>query len=107
MDTTNPQIEANLDALATICCDAIKGESDAGLERTDALLKSLLMSGYNRIGDRPLQVDLETRVKEKCGTFLPLPHRVSNLTSLSSTLARKFADLARRESKAPIDEPMS
>ena len=105
METTNPQIEANLDALATICCDAINGESDAGLERTDALLKSLLMSGYNRIGDRPLQVDLETRVKEKCGAFLP--HRVSNLTSLSSTLAKKFADLARRESKTPIDEPMS
>jgi len=104
-DVTNPQIEANLDALATICRDSINGESDAGRERTDALLKSLLMSGYNRIGDQPLRIDLEARVKEKSDGSSP--RRVSEMLAMSGHLARKFADLARRESKTPVDNPQS
>jgi hypothetical protein len=104
METTNPQIDANLDALATICCNSINGELNAGLERADALLKSLLMSGYKRLGERPLQVDLETRVSEKCGQCLP--RGSGELTSLCTNLARRFANLASRESKTPSNEPL-
>jgi hypothetical protein len=101
-EITNPQVDACLDALATICCDTVNRESDAGLERTDALLKSLLMSGYGRAGSRPLQVDLDARLKQKCAGGSPF--KASEMSSMSGQLAMKFANLAQRESKTPVDE---
>jgi hypothetical protein len=101
MEQSNPQIEASLDALATICCAAIDGsENPAELERVDGLLKTLLMSGYARLDQRSLQVDLESRIKEKCTS---VSHRVGDLASLSARIASQFADLARQQSRTPDD----
>lgn len=105
MDEKNPEIEASFDALANICCDALNGNNDEGLERTDALLKSLLMSGYHRSKDRVFQVDLENRVNEKCRDRAI--HRGGELSSLSTILAKKFTELARWDSKTPEDESPS
>ncbi len=102
MEEMNPEIEASLEALAKICCDAMAGDSIAELERCDGLLKSLLMSGYDRAENRSLEVDLEKRVKDKCGETAS--HRGGELSSLTAELASKFADLARQQSRAPADQ---
>jgi hypothetical protein len=104
MEKSNPQIEASLEALATICCSAIGGnENGAGLERVDGLLKTLLMSGYARM-DRSLEVDLENRVKEQC--INSVLHRAGELSSLSAKLARQFSNLARQQSQTPNDNSL-
>ena len=101
MEEPNPEIEAVLDALAMLCCTAISGEAAAECERVDGLLKSLLMSGYNRTEKRFLEADLVKRVKAKCGE--KASHRGGMLSSLSGELASKFAALARQQSVAPTD----
>ncbi len=101
MNETNPEIEANLDAIATICCAAISGDANAELNRVDGLLKSLLMSGYSRSANRSFEVDLETLVKEKCGE--KVSHRGGELSALSAKFASQFAALARQQSKSPTD----
>jgi hypothetical protein len=104
METSNPQIEASLNALATICCDAISGgDNRAELERVDGLLKTLLMSGYARM-DRSLEVDLENRVKGQC--IKSVSHRGGELSSLSAKLARQFSNLARQQSQTPDDNTL-
>ncbi len=100
-EETNPEIEADLNELAKICCRSLAGESDAGMDRADNLLKSLLMSGYAGKKNRSFQVDLENRVKEQCRDCAM--HRGGALSSMSEKLAKKFADLARWESRTPSD----
>ncbi|WP_442509358.1 hypothetical protein SH528x_000927 [Novipirellula sp. SH528] len=58
-EETNPEIEADLNELAKICCRSLAGESDAGMDRAENLLKSLLMSGYAGKKNRSFQVDFE------------------------------------------------
>ncbi|TWU08408.1 hypothetical protein [Stieleria varia] len=102
MSNTNPEIEAHMDALASICCDVLTGaETDVG-ERPDQLLKSLLMSGYVWKKNGSFQSDLESRVKAKC--MDRAMHRGGALSSLSSKLSTKFSDLARRESLTPNND---
>ncbi len=101
MNEPNPEIHANLDALATICCAAISSDPTAEFERVDGLLRTLLMSGYTRIENRSLEVDLESRVKEMCGE--QASHRGGELSSLCAKFASQFADLARQQSRSPTE----
>ncbi len=102
---TNPQVEMQLDKLATICCEQIKGEQvEQPLDdRTiDMLLKSLLMSGYARQEGRALVVDIEARVKDKCREIVL--HRGGELSSITGKLQNKFDKLAQWESRQPTDD---
>ncbi|TWU22315.1 hypothetical protein Pla52o_33710 [Novipirellula galeiformis] len=101
MNETNPEIEASLDALATLCCESLSGTADPAVDRSERLLKTLLMSGYVGKKKASFQVDLETRVKAKCRDCAM--HRGGALSSMSEKLAKQFADLARWESKNPSD----
>lgn len=99
---TNPQIEAVFNDLAMICCDAIGGEQDSGVQRTDALLKTLLMSGYVWKNNSSFQSELEARVKDRCRDAVM--NRGGELSALSGKLAKKFEVLARWESNTPSDD---
>lgn len=101
MNKTNPEIEEQLDKLADICCELLGGEQTASIDETDALLKSLLMSGFARSGGAPLQVEIESRVKSKCRE--PAMHRGGELSSITGQLQKKFNDLVRWESRQPDD----
>ncbi|TWU48364.1 hypothetical protein [Rubripirellula reticaptiva] len=105
MSDTNPQIEEQLDKLATICCEQLNGdESSLAIEDSTIaeLLKSLLMSGYARKEGANLQVDIENRVKSKCQE--PAMHRGGALSSITAQVGKKFQDLKRWESRQPNEK---
>ncbi|WP_372895591.1 hypothetical protein [Stieleria sp.] len=105
MSNTNPQIEKQLDKLASICCTRLEHSStDPTLDDSsiDELLKSLLMSGYARHADRSLQVDIENRVKDMCRE--PAMHRGGGLSGLTEQLQNKFNQLKSWESRQPDDK---
>ncbi|WP_145389809.1 hypothetical protein [Stieleria neptunia] len=102
MSKTNPQIEKQLDKLASICCTRLENtSSDPTMDdaAVDELLKALLMSGYARQADRTLQVELENRVKDMCRD--PAMHRGGALTGLTEQLQNKFDQLKSWESRQP------
>ncbi len=101
MSTTNPQIDAQLDKLAELCCQSLDGEQSIASEDSDALLKAMLMSGYARMEGRSLQQDIETRVKDKCRDSAM--HRGGELSAMTAELSRKFSEMKRWESRQPED----
>ncbi|MCS7469763.1 hypothetical protein NZK35_24185 [Stieleria sp. ICT_E10.1] len=105
MSNTNPQIEKQLDKLASICCTRLENAStDPTLDDSsvEELLKSLLMSGYGRLADRKLQVDIESRVKDMCRE--PAMHRGGALTGITEQLQNKFDQLQDWESRQPDEK---
>ncbi|MCO8121674.1 hypothetical protein NHH03_08000 [Stieleria sp. TO1_6] len=105
MTQSNPQIEEQLSKLARLCCDSLDGGEPVAGEESDALLKSLLMSGYARQEGASLQADVESRVKQLCQK--PAMHRGGALSGITSNLQEKFDELVRWESQQPKqqDEP--
>ena len=101
MSDFNPEMEAHLNELATICCERLEGGRDHAGGRSALLLKSLLMSGYVRRESGSFQAELERRVKDRC--FECAMHRGAALESLSGELSAKLRELARWESTSPSD----
>ncbi len=99
MIDTNPEIEAHLDTLAEICCETLKGDGSGLANRSDALLKSLLMSGYVREVGQNITAELESRVKRRCPE--PAMHRGGALSSITQKLQQKFNKLVQWESEQP------
>lgn len=102
MNETNPEIEEQLDTLAQLCCDTLKGEGSGLARRSDALLKSLLMSGYVRKAGQNLTAELESRVKKKCPE--PAMHRGGALSGVTQKLQQTFDKLVQWESEHPRDQ---
>jgi len=98
MSETNPEIEAQMDQLAMICCQRLKGDPSAE-GRTESLMKSILMSGYSLKSGRSFQTDLERRIKDQCREVAM--HRGGALSSMTSKLDEKFREMARWETKSP------
>ena len=99
MAETNPQLEACLDELAALVCDSLQGQSSGLGHRQEGLLKTLLMSGYQWKNQTKLMVDVETRVKKRCGRFAM--HRGGELSSMTIRLGEQFQQLAREQSRSP------
>jgi hypothetical protein len=101
MNQLNPELESQLDALAQLCCKALKGESDDFADRSDQLLKSLLMSGFKLKSDQTLMVEVERRIKDLCPDFAS--QRGGETSSMTRNLEKKFERLAKWESDSPKD----
>jgi hypothetical protein len=98
----NPQMERALDELATLVCESLQSDGELLVERQDALLKTLVMSGHSWKSARTVMEEVENRVKQKCGECAM--HRGGALTSLTSKLGKKLESLARWESNSPADD---
>ncbi len=99
MKDTNSEIEEQLDSLAEICCQTLNGDPSDFADRTDALLKSLMMSGYVRKAGPNITSELESRVKQRCPE--PSIHRGGELSGISKVMQRKFDKLVQWESRQP------
>jgi hypothetical protein len=99
METNNPQIEAHLNELTKLCCEAFSTEMSTLGERTEPLLKSLLMSGYQRHAKQPLRTELEARVRAACPE--PAMHRGAEINGVTEQIQKKYEDLLRWESRQP------
>ena len=101
MSETNPEIDAQLDSLAELCCTALRGGDAMPEEKVEKLLRGLLMSGYSRKSSRPVNAELETRVRTKCPE--PAMHRGGALSSLTDQMQNKYDELARWHATQPKD----
>ncbi|TWT53817.1 hypothetical protein Pla22_14500 [Rubripirellula amarantea] len=102
MSDTNPQIEKQLDKLASICCEKLSGEEasvSSNAETVESLLKTLLMSGYARKRKGMLQSDIEARVKKQCQETVT--NRGGALSSITGQWHKQFEELSQWESKQP------
>ncbi len=102
MSNTNPELEKDLDALAEICCQSLEGNEGVLSDRSEAILKSLLMSGYVRKYGKSLQANVESRVKHLCRE--PAIHRGGEISGMTRQLQKKFDELVLWESNSPDDE---
>mgnify|MGYP003662968326 CR=1 FL=1 len=101
MSDTNPQIETQLNALAELACETLRGEESEMAARAEPLLKSLLMSGYVRKSGKDIRADIEARVKDICRE--PAMHRGGELSGITQRLQDKFDKLVKWESDQPKD----
>lgn len=101
-EETNPEIEKTLDELAELICQSLRGQDSELVSRRDQLLKTLLMSGFVWKADRTVMQQVEYRVKDRCRETAM--HRGGALSSLTSALGARFAEIARWESNTPDDQ---
>lgn len=99
MSDTHPPIDEHLNKLADIVCQSLQGERAASGAETEALLKSLLMSGYASHRSTSLQAEVEARVKDQCRE--PAMHRGGALSAITKQMQEQFSELTRWESKQP------
>lgn len=100
---TNPEIEAALDSLAELTCEHLLGQSSELGSRCEGLLRSLLMSGFQWKNKQTLMVEVENRVKARCGQ--QAMHRGGALSSITIKLGEQFESITRAESKQPEGYP--
>lgn len=106
-ETYNPEIERQLDAIATLCGEKIDSDSeglaaDQFVQRSTRLLKGLLLSGFTRTATTPLKVELEQRVVERFRKAAM--HRRAAVTGIAGRMQEKFEELARWESTKPAED---
>jgi hypothetical protein len=101
MTNYNPEVERQLNALADLCCQALEGESESLADRSEPLLRALLLSGFTRSAEAPLQVEVEKRIRDRCRE--PAIHRGGAISGLTRQLQSSFDELARWESKSPSE----
>lgn len=99
MGHTNVELEAQLEALTEICCEALKGETDIDPKRVEQLAKALLKSGYERGDHKPLSAELEQRVRERCKE--PAIHRGAEIKSITEAVQAEYDKAVRWQSEQP------
>jgi len=104
MSDTNSQCEAVLDSLTELCCASLQGDYSELEERSDALLKSLVMSGFARTSDKTLQAELQDRVLECCQDNVL--HRGSELSGITKRLQHKYDEIVRWGTNFPHEDGM-
>lgn len=95
----NVEVEAHLNELTKLCCDSIRTGETSASERIEPLLKSLLMSGFERSKKQPLGVELEARILESC--FDQSTQRGAEIRAVAAQVQRKYDYLVRWESSKP------
>lgn len=97
MSDSTPQIEAILDELAELCCEALASEATLNGNRVGELVQSLSTNGWERHSDElaPLGTIIEKRVLSRCQE--PSMHRGAALGALISEVQQKY-DAAKPDS---------
>jgi hypothetical protein len=99
MASTNPEIEAQLTALASLCCKRIADGESVQEDRVKNLCKALLMSGFEQKSGPPLATQLEKRVRSDCKE--PAIHRGAEINAVTNEIQRIYDDLVRWQSSQP------
>lgn len=101
MNDMNPEIEEQLNKLADLCCESLDGQISIINDQSEALLKSLVMSGFVRNANASLQAEIESRVKQKCAE--PSIHRGGELTAMTQKLQEKLKKISTWDSNSPSE----
>lgn len=97
------QIEAILDELAELCCQALTSGSTLDAERRDELVQSLSANGWERHEpSQPLSTEIKKRVKDRCRE--PGMHRGAAIDGLTEQIEKAYQDYSRYRTSAPQQE---
>jgi len=99
MKVLNPELEAQVDALAEICCNVLKREEQNSSERAQPLIEALVQGGYARISDINLQARLEKNVRERCQEVSI--HRREELVGITGQMQTTFDQLVTWKTQTP------
>jgi hypothetical protein len=99
VNSLNPELDKQVDALAELCCDAIERNVTDSHSRADALIEALVRGGYARISDVNLQTRVEQMAVDKCRN--KAIHRRGELTGITSGWQAKFNQLAQWQTQSP------
>ncbi|QDV71188.1 hypothetical protein Poly24_49220 [Rosistilla carotiformis] len=97
----NIEVEGQLAELTKLCCDSLEADRASLPERIEPLLKSLLMSGFERQKKQPLGVELEARILAACEGRST--QRGAEIRGVANQVQRKYDYLVRWESSHPKD----
>jgi hypothetical protein len=95
----NIELEAQLDELAKICCEAIKAGGELNDKRVRALIESIVRCGYEHNERKPVSFEIEKRIKANCRE--PSMHRGAEIKSLSARIQSLYDDVVRWQSQQP------
>ncbi len=90
---TTPEVEAILDTLADLCCDAAAGSSEALDRRSSDLLKALVMNGFDRVNVGSFVSELQKRMTNACNE--ESKHHAEQRTSIIRRLKNEYQSLTR------------
>lgn len=104
MTSSTPQIDAILDDLTTLCCQALTAGDILDQQRVDELVESLSQNGWKRHSENypPLATVLEQRVRERCRE--PAMHRGAEVESLTQKVQRAYDNHSRYQASSPASD---
>ena len=95
----NIELEAQLDELAKICCEAIDSNGELNDKRVRALIEAVVRSGFDQNERKSLSFEIEKRIKATCRE--PSMHRGAEIKSLSARIQSLYDDVVRWQSQRP------
>lgn len=102
MKPLNPELDAQIDALADICCDVLKRNESDSTTRAKPLIESLVQGGYARLSDINLQARVEARVRHVCQE--QSIHRRDELQGITGEMQRAFDQMVQWQTQTPRPE---
>ncbi len=97
MQTLNPELDRQIDALADHCCRVIKGEADS--VSAHLLINALVVGGFARLSKERLQTRLEARALARCPETAI--HRRAELSAITGDLQSTFEILVKQKTTNP------
>lgn len=100
-DPNTPELEAVLDALTSLTCDAMQADGNLDPEQVDQLVRALSNNGWKRheAGREPLSVVLKQRARKACPE--PAIHRGGGLDGIVGQIQKAYNNASRYEASAP------
>ncbi len=104
---TNPEIEATLNELTELCCDALSSDSVLDTDRVKSLTSNLSTNGWQRHSSEsaPLSTILKNRIKDRCRE--PAMHRGAVIDGLVKTVQSAYESASRMQASSPGNENQS
>jgi len=101
MEKTTLQIDAILNDLAGLCCEATEPGGTLDVERRDRLVEALSTNGWERHRDKdePLSTVIKNRVLERCKE--PGMHRGAAIEGLAKEIEETYREYARFRASTP------
>lgn len=102
---TNPEIEATLNNLTELCCDALQDDGEFNDEQAERLVTNLATNGWKQHSKNgpPLSVVLKDRIRTQCPE--PAIHRGAAIDGIVSKVHRLYESASRFADSVPNNDP--
>lgn len=101
--STTPEIEATLQSLTDLCCDALQDDGEFNDEQAERLATNLATNGWKLHSEHgpPLSTILKNRIRTQCPE--PAIHRGAAIDGIVAMVHRLYERAARFQDTVPGD----